>query len=311
MRRLTRGQVLTMTTPKMHPDEIDIDTELVRRLLSSQAGQWAAQPVSPVRSHGTDNALFRIGVDKVVRLPRVAWAARLIEKEYRWLPRLPARLPLAVPHPLMMGEPAEGYPWSWAVYGWIEGDEAAEGELADPLEGAVTLARFIACLHEVDPADGPRAGPGNFHRGVPLAQRDASVREAIAALGPAIDRRPVVEAWERALAARGHRGAPTVLHGDLRPGNLLSRHGRLCAVIDFGCLGVGDPACDLQVAWSFFSGKARETFFSELSVDAAGWERGRGWALSVSLIALPYYRDRNPVLASIARHTIDEVLGSR
>ena len=299
-----------MTAPKMHPDEIDIDTELVHRLISAQAAQWAALPVSGVRSHGTDNALFRLGEDKVVRMPRIAWASRLIEKECRWLPRLSASLPLAVPQPLMMGRPAAGYPWPWAVYQWIEGEEAVERDLADPIQGAAALARFLVRLHEMDRADAPAAGPDNFYRGVPLAQRDALVREALTALGGAIDRGAVEGAWERALAAPVHQGTPAVLHGDLRPGNLLSCSGRLCAVIDFGCLGVGDPACDLQVAWSFFTGTAREALRRELDVDADAWERGKGWALSVSLIALPYYSDRNPSLAAIARRTIDEVLGA-
>jgi len=118
----------------------------------------------------------------------------------------------------------------------------------------------------------------------------------------------VTAAWEVALAAPVWQGSPVWLHGDLQAGNLLTRQGHLSAVIDFGCLGVGDPACDLQVAWNFLSAKTRDVFRASLPVDAATWARGRGWALSVGLIALPYYQNTNPILAGISRRAIDEVL---
>jgi len=297
-----------MAAAKMHADELEIDAPLVRRLLKAQIPHWADLHLYPVPSAGTDNALYRLGRDKVARLPRIAWAAGLIEKEYAWLPRLAPQLPLAIPEPIAMGEPGEGYPWRWGIYKWLEGEEAAPQNLESLEQAAVDLAHFVASLQQRGAPDGPPAGPGNSYRGVPLKERDKPTREAIAALARLLDTAPALAAWEKALSEAEYTGPPQWLHGDLRPGNLLAREGKLSAVIDFGCLGVGDPACDLQVAWSFFPAGAREAFRKELAVDDATWERGRGWALSVSLIALPYYWDRNRQLADIARRTIREVL---
>jgi aminoglycoside phosphotransferase (APT) family kinase protein len=307
-----------MSSSKMHPDELEIDEDLVRRLLKAQAPQWAGLPIEPVPSAGTDNALYRLGSDMVIRLPRVGWAAGLVEKEQTWLPRLAPHLPLAIPRPLAVGQPGEAYPWQWSVYGWLEGDEAGPDNLSSMEEAAAALARFILSLESLDTAGGPRAGSGNFYRGVPLMERDAPTRAAISSLKDlpdtapldtaALDTAALVEAWERALAAPRYTGPPTWVHGDLRPGNLLANHGRLSAVIDFGCLGVGDPACDLQVAWSFLPSGSRAGFRRLLGVHEAAWERGKGWALSVSIIALPYYWGTNRILADIARRTIGEVL---
>jgi aminoglycoside phosphotransferase (APT) family kinase protein len=170
------------------------------------------------------------------------------------------------------------------------------------------LAHFITALQRVDATGGPLHGPQNFHRGAPLAQRDDVTRAAIASLRDTIDTRAVTDAWEAALQATAWSGPPVWIHGDLQAGNLLAQHGRLKAVIDFGCLGVGDPACDLQVAWNLFSDEARAVFRAELQVDDAAWVRGRGWALSVALIALPYYQKTNPVLAGISRYAIGQVV---
>jgi aminoglycoside phosphotransferase (APT) family kinase protein len=299
-----------MSSSKMHPDELEIDVDLVRRLLKAQAPQWAGLPVEPVLSAGTDNALYRLGSDMVIRLPRVGWAAGLVEKEQTWLPRLAPHLPLAIPRPLAVGQPGGAYPWQWSVYEWLEGDEAGPDNLASMEQAAVALARFIHSLESLDTAGGPRAGSANFYRGVPLEERDTPTRAAISSLKDLLDTAALVEAWERALAAPGYTGPPTWVHGDLRPGNLLANHGTLSAVIDFGCLGVGDPACDLQVAWSFLPSGARATFRRSLGADEAAWERGKGWALSTSIIALPYYWSTNRILADIARHTIGEIVGA-
>jgi len=296
------------STSKMHPDELEIDVDLARRLLKAQAPQWAELPIEPVPSAGTDNMLYRLGNDKVIRLPRVAWAAGLVEKEQTWLPWLAPHLPLAIPRPLAVGQPGEAYPWQWSVYGWLEGDEASLDNLASVEQAAVALAQFIHSLENLDASGGPRAGSGNFYRGVPLKERDAPTRAAIASLKDLLDTAALVAAWEKALAVPAYTGLAKWVHGDLRPGNLLASRGRLSAVIDFGCLGVGDPACDLQVAWSFLPPGVRTAFRQSLGTDDASWERGKGWALSVSIVALPYYWSTNRILADIARHTIREVL---
>jgi aminoglycoside phosphotransferase (APT) family kinase protein len=297
-----------MSARKMHSDEVDTDVSLVGRLLAGQFPQWAGLPIEPVRSAGTDNALYRLGEDMVVRLPRIHWATRQVEKEQRWLPRLAPHQPLAIPVPLAMGVPAEGYPWHWSIYRWLAGETTTIERIADLRQAAMDLARFIAALQRIDPTGGPPPGLHNSSRGEPLAMRDDQTRAAIASLHGILDAGALTAAWEAALAAPAWQGPPVWIHGDLQAGNLLAQQGQLSAIIDFGCLGVGDPACDLQVAWNFLSAETRDVFRASLPVDAATWARGRGWALSVGLIALPYYRSTNPVLAGISRRAIDEVL---
>lgn len=293
---------------KMHADEIHTDAALVRRLLRGQFPHWAGLPIAPVPSAGTDNALYRLGDGMVVRLPRIGWATDQSALEREWLPRLAPLLPLAVPAPLAMGRPAEGYPWDWAVYRWLDGEDATRARIEDPAQATAELAHFILTLHRVDPALGPPPGPPRSGRSEPLAARDAAVRDAIVASEGLVDTGAAAAAWETALCAPEWPGPPVWIHGDLLPGNLLFAHGRLSAVLDWSCLGLGDPAVDLLPAWSFLDADARPLFRRALAVDDATWARGRGWALSVGLIALPYYQTTNPVLAGVARRAIEAVL---
>ncbi len=295
-------------TGKMHVDEVDTDVSLVARLLTSQFPQWADLPIKPVPSAGTDSALYRLGDDMVVRLPRIHRATKQVNKEHQWLPKLAPLLPLAIPIPLAKGKPGEGYPWHWSVYRWLEGENATDERITDPRQAATDLAQFIAALQRIDATGGPPPGSHNFHRGGLLAIRDTRTREAILALRGALDADAVTAVWDAAIGAPAWSGPPVWFHGDLQSGNLLAVEGRLSAVIDFGGLGVGDPACDVMAAWMFLSAETRGVFRAALQVDEATWTRGRGWALSVGLIALPYYQDSNPVLAGIARRAIHEVL---
>jgi aminoglycoside phosphotransferase (APT) family kinase protein len=297
-----------MSAGKMHADELRIDVSLVGRLLAAQFPQWADLPIEPVHSTGTDNAIYRLGDDMAVRLPRIHGATGQVEKEHQWLPRLAPLLPLAIPVPLAKGMPAEGYPWHWSIYQWLEGENATIERIADPRQAGTELAQFVAALQRIDPAGGPPPGANNSFRGVPLAMRDSLTRAAIATLHSTLDAGAVTPTWEAALQVRAWNGPAVWLHGDLLSGNLLVQKGRLSAVIDFGCLGVGDPACDVMVAWTYLSAEAREAFRAALPVDDATWARGRGWELSFGLIALPYYKISNPVLSGIARHAIDEAL---
>lgn len=297
-----------MPAGKMHVDEVDTDVSLVGRLLAAQFPQWAELPIEPLRSAGTDNAIYRLGDDMAVRLPRIHRATGQVDKEHQWLPRLAPHLPLAIPVPLAKGTPGEGYPWHWSVYRWLEGENATSERIADPRQAARDLAQFIAALQRIDPTGGPPPGPHNFGRGEPLAMRDTRTRAAIAALDGTLDTGAVTAAWDAALQAPAWDGPSVWLHGDLQSGNLLAVRGRLSAVIDFGGLGVGDPACDVMTAWLFLSAETRDVFRAALPVDDATWARGRGWALSVGLIALPYYQSTNPVLAGIARYAIEEAL---
>lgn len=241
-------------------------------------------------------------------MPRFAWATAPVEKEHQWLPRLKL-LPLRIPEPLGMGEPGEGCPWRWAVHSWLPGQEAA-GRIADFVEAADTLGRFVAALQRIDASGGPRSGPNNHMRGTPLADRNQRTREAIGQLEE-FDQAEVMAAWEDALESPPWEGAPVWVHGDLHAHNLLVQNGRITGVIDFACLSVGDPAADLMAAWTLLPACARQTFRERVEADDATWSRARGAALSLAAVALPYYRNRNPVLAELARRTIEEVLAER
>jgi aminoglycoside phosphotransferase (APT) family kinase protein len=287
----------------MHDDEFDINESLVRRLVDEQFPEWKEFPLKPVSSSGTDNALFLLGDELVVRLPRIHWATGDVEKESQLLPLLAPLLPFEVPVPLGKGVPAENYPSSWSIYPWLAGENPIVGSISNPNLLANDLADFINALHSIDPSNGPITG-----RGIPLQKRDASTRAAIDELEGMIDRPAVESAWKSALDAAIFRETPVWIHGDLAPGNILLVNDRLSAVIDFGALGIGDPACDLVVAWNLLPAGVRHIFRSALQVDDATWARGRGWALSIALIQLPYYQERNPALAMSARYVISEIL---
>jgi len=288
---------------RMHADELHTDVPLVRRLLAGQFPHWADLPLERAPSSGTDNALYRLGDDMVVRLPRIHWAVGAVDKDIRWLPSLAPLLPVAVPVPLAKGAPAEGYPWDWGIYPWLEGENPDVDRIAGTDSVTTDVTRFVEALHRIDPTGGPPA-----RRGAPLEVQDDEARAALPALRGTIDTRAATAVWEAALRTPAWSGPPVWIHGDLLPGNLLFQRGRLTGVIDWGGVGVGDPACDLIVAWALLPPDARDRFRAELGVDDATWARGRGWALSIGLIALPYYRETNPGLAATARHLIREVL---
>jgi aminoglycoside phosphotransferase (APT) family kinase protein len=290
----------------MHADELATDAGLVRRLLAEQFAEWADLPIEPVPSSGTDNALYRLGLDMVVRLPRIHWAVGGVDKDWRWLPRLAPLLPVAIPVPLAKGTPAEGYPWDWGVYPWLEGENPTVGRIADPSSLTRDVVQFVDTLHRVDLADGPPT-----RRGAPLEGQDEAARAALVALEGMIDTDAATAAWDEALETPAWAGPPVWIHGDLLPGNLLFESGRLTGVIDWSLLGIGDPACDLIIAWGLLPAEARNVFRAELDIDDATWARGRGWALSIALIALPYYKDTNPMFADVARHLIREVLAEQ
>ena len=292
---------------RMHVDEVDTDVALVGRLLAAQFPRWAGLPLAPVASAGTDNAIYRLGDDLVVRLPRIHWAAGQAAKEAAWLPRLGPRLPLAVPEPLAIGRPGAGYPWPWGVYRWLPGQQATLAALSDPCAAAAELARFLLALQRLDPTDGPDARAHGL-RGAPLASRDAGVRAAIAALDGLIDTDAATAVWSEALRAPEWDRAPVWFHGDFLPGNVLVSDGRPSAVIDFGGLGVGDPACDLMIAWGLLAGESRAAFRAALAVDDATWARGRGHALAQAVIFIPYYLETNPAGVAMARRALAEVL---
>ncbi|MEV6317602.1 aminoglycoside phosphotransferase family protein [Streptomyces sp. NPDC051776] len=293
-----------MSVGTMHANEPSTDVHLVRRLIAGQFPQWADLPVEPFPSSGTVNAVYRLGDAMSVRLPRIEGGAKDVETEHRLLPWLAPKLPVAVPAVLAKGVPGEGYPWHWSVHRWLDGEHPVVGRLTEPARLATDLAAVVSALRRIDPADAPPA-----YRGGPLTTQDAETRSALEELRGIIDTDAATAAWEASSEAPEWSGPPVWVHSDLMPGNLLVENGRLSAVIDFGTVGVGDPACDLIPAWNLLPPGARGTFRAALAVDDATWARGRGRALSMALIQLPYYRDTNPAMAANARHVIGEVLG--
>lgn len=283
-----------------------IDAVLVRRLLTAQFPQWAGLPVRQVDSAGTDNVMFRLGDRLVVRLPKADWARGQVEKEQRWLPRIAAHVPLPVPVPVGHGVPGEGFGQPWSVYEWLDGEDAFTAPVRDLAHAAVALGRFGVALRGVDAT----GGPASFRGGPVTAWEEGAMAPAVRALGAdgTLDADLVTAAWESVLRLPQWDGPPVWVHGDLLPGNLLTRDGRLSAVIDFGGLGVGDPACDMMGAWTLLTPETRPLFREAARVDDATWARGRGWALCWGVVTEQYYRDTNPVLASVAHRAWTQAL---
>jgi aminoglycoside phosphotransferase (APT) family kinase protein len=283
----------------MHVDELEIDEELVRMLVADQFPDWADQTLRRIEPAGTDNAIFRLGDDLSVRLARRNGPTQPGGKEFDWLPRLAAVLPLTIPVPVAQGRPTAQYPWFWNVHTWVDG-ETVPVEDINAISAAYDLAAFVAALQRVAPAGAP------LGRGIPLAKRAEEMRYWLARYDG--DPRAARE-WERALSAPPWDGPPVWHHGDLDARNWLVRDGRIRAVIDWSGMGIGDPACDVMVAWKLHSSAARDAFREALPTDDATWERARGWALSQAVAALAYYTpENNPTLYREAEAWLDLVL---
>jgi aminoglycoside phosphotransferase (APT) family kinase protein len=294
-------------TPSASPDPPVIDAALARRLVDSQFPQWWHLPITAVEFDGWDNRTFRLGSELTVRLPTGDWYAQQVDKEQRWLPVLAPQLPLAIPSPVGRGEPDSGFPYPWSVYRWLDGELASKARSTDLVGFATTLAGFLNALGRVDARGGPGPGQHNFYRGGPLAAYEAEALEAIDALGDEVPVEAVKRVWDDAMTTTWER-EPVWFHGDIATGNLLVRDGRLVAVLDFGTSGVGDPACDTVIAWTFLSGASRARFRAELGVDAATWSRGRGWALWKALITLVGHLERNAPEAALPHRDIEQIL---
>jgi aminoglycoside phosphotransferase (APT) family kinase protein len=289
----------------MHLDEVEIDAALVARLVAAQFPRLADLPIRAVASTGTVNAIYRLGDHLCARLPRVQSWAKDLDKEWHWLPRLAPRLSLQVPVPVAKGQPQSGYPFAWAIYRWIDGQPYADDLVDDERQAAQDLAQFVGQLRGIDPVVG--APPGGRR---PLADLDTDTREAIKSGRGLIDSDAATTAWERALEAPAWQGKPVWIHTDLLRPNLLVNDGRLSAVIDFGGVGVGDPAADVIAAWSVFGPTGRAAFRSALDVDDGTWNRARGFALHQAAVIIPYYRETNPGFVSLAQRTIEEILAA-
>lgn len=294
-----------MQTP---PDgRAGIDAALVQRLVAAQFPQWSELSVSPVEVDGWDNRTYRLGDAMTARLPTAAGYVPAVAKENAWLPRLAPSLPFAVPPILGEGVPGEGYPFPWSVRGWLDGETAAPERIADMTQFALSVAEFILALQRCDATGGPLAGEHSWYRGASPAYYDEETRRCLAALEGRVDTARAAAVWDAALAAEW-RGAPVWFHGDIAVGNLLVADGKLTAVIDFGTSGVGDPACDLVIAWGMFSGESREAFRQAVGQDDGTWARARGWLLWKSLLVLSGCIDTDQEQAAVNQRLIADVL---
>jgi len=285
----------------------EIDARLVRALVADQFPQWTGLAVRCMPQSGWDNRTFLLGESMIVRLPSASGYAAQPHREQRCLHYLRARLPIDIPEPLAFGRPGRGYAWSWSVYRWIAGDSAANLPPSEVGQFAEDLANFLNALRGVCVEGGPEPGRDNFYRGGRLAVYDEQARQAIAALGAQIDSAAALSVWEAALATTWS-GSPVWVHGDVALGNLLLRDGRLAAVIDFGQVCVGDPACDLAIAWTYFRAEHRRAFRARLALDSSTWQRGRGWALWKAVVVAAGLVGTSSIEGQHARQTIDEVL---
>lgn len=269
----------------MADDRFEIDTTLAGRLVARQFPHWAALPIERVEPGGWDNRTFHLGTEMKLRFPSAARYAAQVAKEHRWLPTLAEHLPVPIPSPLAKGEPGDGYPWPWSVQRWLPGEVASASHIPDRAGFAVELAQFLRALQAIPAAGGPAAGAQSFFRGGALGTYDAETRRCLRALAGSVDAEGAASAWEAALASRWQR-PPVWVHGDIAAGNLLVEDGRLAAVIDFGSCAVGDPACDLVIAWTFLDGDSRAAFRAAVAADPGTWARARGWALWKALLVL-------------------------
>ena len=287
----------------MHDGEAEIDAGLVGRLVAGQFPDLAGLPVREVASTGTVNAIYRLGDQLCARLPRVPRYARDLEREWRWLPELAPALTLRVPEPVALGQPTAEFPFTWVIYRWIDGQPYADQLIDDEGQAAADLARFVTELRQLaPPADAPAGGRR------PLAQLDAGTRTTIAAAADVIDAPAALAAWESSLQAPVWNGQPMWIHADLLRPNLLVADGRLRAVIDFGSVGVGDPATDVIPAWAVLGPTGRAAYRNALGVDDGTWHRARGIALTQAAALIPYYAVSNPAFAALGQRTVEQVI---
>jgi aminoglycoside phosphotransferase (APT) family kinase protein len=292
---------------KLITQKVNINESLVQKLISTQFPQWADLPITPVAESGWDNRTFHLGCEMSVRLPSGDEYERQVEKEQKWLPKIALHLPLPIPQPIAIGMPSDDYPWHWSVNRWLEGETASAERIGDLVQFAKDLGAFLVALQAIDTTGGPIAGPHSFYRGGDLSNYNAETRQSIKILKDRLDVNAITKIWEDALSTTWER-PPVWVHGDVALGNLLVNNGRLCAVIDFGQLVIGDPACDLAIAWTLFKGQSREFFKQVLSLDEGTWARARGWTLWKALIIASGLIGGNSVEAKQSWRIIDELM---
>ncbi|MFK7824157.1 MAG: aminoglycoside phosphotransferase family protein [Oligoflexales bacterium] len=292
-----------MPETKLHDDEVDIDVTIVKHLIAKQFPQYDRQVVSALVPSGTDNKMFKLGLDKIVRLPRTSGAVASLQKEEKWLPIIGENLPTAVPIPIHAGEPTKEYPFPWLIIPFISGSTPG---LSNPLDGeqaAFDLAKFIGAMQQQDTNGAPLCT-----RGQHIKNRDSAVRKSVELLGDEYDLDQLLEIWNDSVNTPRWEGPSCWIHGDLHVGNILSNGGKINAIVDFGLCGVGEPSCDFMPAWTLLKKENREKFRSLINADENCWKRARGWAFSMGVLGYPYYKNTNPIFASIAKNAMDQAI---
>jgi aminoglycoside phosphotransferase (APT) family kinase protein len=289
--------------------QVDITHALVSQLITEQFPAWKSLPIKMVKSGGVDNRSFHLGHDMLIRLPSAEGYAAQVQKEQTWLPQLATSLSMQIPKPIAMGVPSIFYPWHWSIYTWISGQSANLIKIApNDLEYiSIQLAQFLRELRQIDLKDAPLAGPHNYYRGAHPSVYDMETKSAIAELEGTIDTDKAHAVWSEAISSSWSE-PPVWIHGDFSAGNILIKESHLAAVIDFGCMGVGDPACDLVIAWTLLKGKGREFFKEQVALDADTWARARGWALWKALISLVSLGDSDSPESQAHQMVIDAVI---
>lgn len=293
----------------MKNDTPNITLSLVKKLIFEQFPAWSGLTIQPVALSGWDNRTFHLGKEMSIRLPSTEDYSLQPEKEQKWLPKLAPHISLQISEPLAMGKPSHDYPWHWSIYRWLEGESANTLVLNDSqLEKmALSLAEFLKELHRINPQHAPLSGKHNYYRGAHPSIYDTETRTTIIQLHSVINEKMAIHLWEKAIESKWDK-RPVWIHGDFASGNILMKEGSVVAVIDFGCMGIGDPACDLVIAWTLFKNSSRELFKSTVNLDENTWARARGWALWKACLELNKCQDIESVEAINQRQIIDDLL---
>ena len=291
----------------MTDDALNINVNLVQQLVSSQFPDWSNLKITEVHPNGWDNRTFRLGDRMSVRLPSAARYSLQVDKEQKWLPVLSEKLPLPVPKPLARGEPNHNYPYNWSIYEWIDGHTATPECIDDMAKFATELGGFLIALRRINAEGGPGPGPG--HRGGDLNVYNDQTQKAIEILSTKsnLDTQLLAEVWDTALSSKWVH-PPVWIHGDISSGNVLVNNGEISAVIDFGSTAIGDPACDLSIAWTMFDKGSRDAFRTIMDLDDDTWARGKGWTLWKSLIILSGIEQTNTFEAKHSLETVYQLL---
>ena len=288
---------------------LNITPHLASRLIADQFPEYAHLPITSVKKQGHDNRTYRLGDTMLIRMPTAGSYALKVSKEQELLPRIKPYLTVAIPEPIKMGHPSSYYPFHFSIYKWLQGSSANSLRIDESnLEAlALQLANFLKELQALKKIHGPAPDQHNWWRGDHVSVYDDGARKQIHALSGIIDKDKAIELWEQACKTRWHKD-PVWIHGDFASGNLIIKDGELSGVIDFGGMGVGDPACDLVIAWTLLHGKSRKLFKKTIELDDDTWVRAKAWALWKATYELCQIQDKNSHGAFTQKKIIEEVL---